>query len=114
MVSAAIEAADRLSDSGITYRILNMATIKPLDESAIVDAARDTGAIVTAEEHYITGGLGTHVSQVLARELPTPVEMVALRGYAESGTPEQLLAKYHLTADDVSSAARKAISRKSS
>ena len=113
MVHAAIEAAEKLSDSGISCRVLNMATLSPLDEDAIVKSARDTGAIVTAEEHYVSGGLGSKVSQVLSWELPTPVEPVALRGYAESGTPEQLLVKYHLTPDDVATAVRKVISRKS-
>ena len=89
-----------------------MATIKPLDEQVIVKAAGDTAAIVTAEEHYILGGLGSLVSQVTSRELPVPVESVALTGYAESGAPETLLTKYHLTSEDVAQAARKAVSRK--
>ena len=113
MIGAAIEAADRLSERGISCRILNMATLKPLDESAVIDAARDTGSVVTAEEHYILGGLGTLVSQVLGREIPTPVESVALQGYAESGKPEQLLAKYHLTAEDVEGAVDRVLKRKS-
>ena len=112
MVSAALDAAEKLSDSGISCRVLNMATVKPLDEAAIVQAARDTGAIVTAEEHYVLGGLGAQVSQVLSTTLPAPVEMVALKGYAESGKPEQLLARYHLTAEDVEAAVRKVIARK--
>ena len=112
MVSAALEAAKSLSGRGISSRVLNMATLKPLDEAAIVRAARETGAIVTAEEHYIAGGLGSRVCRVLSSELPTPVEMVALHGYAESGTPDELLAKYHLTAEDVEAAARKAVARK--
>jgi transketolase len=77
-----------------------------------VEAARDTGAVVTAEEHYINGGLGSLVSQALSRELPTPVESVALRGYAESGTAEQLLSKYGLTSGDIERAVRRAIARK--
>ena len=91
-----------------------MATVKPLDQSAIVEAARETGAIVTAEEHYTLGGLSSMVSQVVVREKPVPIESVALDGYAESGTPEQLLAKYHLSPEDVKKAARKVVSRKSS
>lgn len=112
MVDAALSAAQQLASDGISCRVLNMATVKPLDEQAIVEAAHRTGAIVTAEEHYIMGGLGSMISQTLAREKPVPVEMVALNGYAESGAPDALLARYHLTAKDVAEAVRKAISRK--
>ena len=114
MVAHALAAAEELAASGIDCRVLNMATIKPLDEHAIVAAARETGAIVTAEEHYILGGLGSMVSQLVSRELPVPVESVALMGYAESGSPDALLSKYHLTPHDVALAARKAASRKTS
>ena len=91
MVHVAMEAARALSDDGVQCRVVNMATLKPLDEDAVLDAARATGAIVTAEEHYILGGLTSQVSQVVARQLPVPVEPVALTGYAESGTPDELL-----------------------
>ena len=114
MVNSALEAAEELEAVGIDCRVLNMATVKPLDQSAIVEAAHETGAIVTAEEHYILGGLSSMVSQVVAREKPVPIESVALDGYAESGTPEQLLAKYHLNPVDVENAVRKAVSRKPS
>ena len=114
MVNSALEAAKELEADGVDCRVLNMATVKPLDQTAIVEAARETGAIVTAEEHYILGGLSSMVSQVVAREKPVPIESVALDGYAESGTPEQLLAKYHLSPEDVKKAARKVVSRKSS
>ena len=112
MVQAAMEAAEALAASGISCRVLNMATVKPMDEAAIVEAARETGAIVTAEEHYISGGLGSLVSQVVVREAPVPVEQVALTGYAESGTADQLLAKYNLMPSDVEAAVRRAVSRK--
>ena len=112
MVNAALEAAKELAASGITCRVLNMATIKPLDEEAVISAARETGAVVTSEEHYILGGLSSMVSQVVSREIPVPMESVALKGYAESGSADQLLAKYHLTPQDVSEAVRKAVSRK--
>ena len=112
MVNASLEAADQLAGKGVECRVLNMATVSPLDAAAVVKAARETGAIVTAEEHYILGGLGSLVAQVLSRELPVPLESVALTGYAESGTAEQLLAKYHLTPKDVEDAALKAIARK--
>ena len=114
MVSAALDAAEELAGDGISCRVLNMATVKPLDEEAIVRAAEETGAIVTAEEHYVLGGLGSLVSQVVARERPVPVEVVALKGYAESGAPEELLAKYHLTSKDVEEAVRKSVGRKAS
>ena len=113
MVWVAVQAAEVLAADGIECRVLNMATLRPLDEGAVADAARQTGAIVTAEEHYILGGLASLVSQVVSREAPVPVEAVALRGYAESGPPESLLAKYSLTSADVEQAVRKAIGRKS-
>ncbi len=112
MVYAAMQAAEKLADSGISCRVLNMATVKPVDEGAVIKAAQETGALVTAEEHLVTGGLGSAVSQVLAQNLPTPVEMVGLRGYAESGKPDELLEKYHLTPNDVEAAVRKVIGRK--
>ena len=112
MVNAALEAAEGLAAGGTTCRVLNMATLKPLDEEAILRAARETGGIVTAEEHYILGGLGSMVSQVVSREIPVPIESVALRGYAESGSSEQLLAKYHLTPEDIAEAVRKVVERK--
>ena len=114
MVSAALEAAEELAKGGIACRVLNMATLKPLDEEAIINAAGETGAIVTAEEHYVLGGLGSLVSQVVAGASPVPVEVVALKGYAESGAPEELLAKYHLTSKDVEKAVQKAVGRKAS
>lgn len=113
MVHAALEAAARLESRGVSCRVINMATVKPLDVEAVVMAARETGAVVTAEEHGINGGLGSLVAQALAREHPVPVEMVALEGYAESGTPEALLAKYHLTPADVEEAVLRVLRRKS-
>ncbi len=89
-----------------------MATVKPLDEDAVLRAALDTGAVVTAEEHYVNGGLGSLVSQYLSTHAPVPVESVALRGYAESGTADDLLTKYHLRPGDVEDAVRAAVSRK--
>ena len=112
MVGVALDAAETLAAEGISCRVINMATVKPLDERAVVVAARETGAIVTAEEHYVGGGLGSMVAQTLAREAPTPQETVALHGYAESGPPDALMAKYHLTAADVAQAARRAVARK--
>ena len=112
MVQAALRAAESLAKGGIQARVINMHTLKPLDEEAIRLAAQETGAIVTAEEHYISGGLGGLVSQVVAMECPVPMEMVALRGHAESGKAEQLLEKYGLTPGDVEAAVRKVLSRR--
>ncbi len=112
MVNTALEAAEALAREGVQCRVLNMATVKPLDEGALLSAASETGAVVTAEEHYVNGGLGSLVSQVLSTKAPVPVESVALRGYAESGTAEELVKKYHLSASDVEDAVRKAVRRK--
>ena len=112
MVGTAIEAADQLAGAGISCGVLNMATLKPLDEDSVLKAAKDTGGIVTAEEHYIAGGLGSMVSSILSRKLPVPVESVALDGYAESGNPNELLSKYGLSAKEIVRATRKVISRK--
>jgi transketolase len=113
MVAAALEAAERLVRDGIQCRVINMATLQPLDEEAVVQAASETGAVVTAEEHYRNGGLGSLVAQVLGRRVSVPLEVVALDGYAESGKPDQLLAKYGLSAGDVESAVRRVLERKS-
>ena len=112
MVNAAIEAAVVLDRFGVSCRVLNMSTIKPLDTMALAKAARETGAIVTAEEHYINSGLGSLVSHALSRIEPVPVESVALHGYAESGQPEELFTKYHLNYTDIEHAVRVVIDRK--
>lgn len=112
MVSRALEAADSLARQGISARVLNMATLAPVDEEALIRAARETGALVTAEEHYVRGGLNAIVSQVAAAYAPVPVEAVCLHGYAESGKGFELLEKYGLTATDVADAAHRALARK--
>ena len=112
MVAAALEAADNLAKAGIQCRVINMSTLQPLDEAAVVKAATETGALVTAEEHYIHGGLGSLVSQAASRAAAVPVEMVALDRYAESGRADQLLVKYGLTPSDVEQAVRRALARK--
>jgi len=112
MVAAAIEAADNLKREGIDCRVLNMPTIKPIDEAAIINAATGTGAIVTAEEHLEHGGLGSIVSQVVSRNCPVPMEFVALTAYAQSGKPGELLQRYGLTAKEVEQAVRRVIKRK--
>ncbi|MBL7166733.1 MAG: transketolase family protein [Dehalococcoidales bacterium] len=113
MVATALEAAGNLQQAGIDCRVLNMSTLKPVDEAAIVRAAGDTGAIVTAEEHLEHGGLGSTVARVLARQYPVPVEFVAIKDtYAESGPPAELLRKYGLTAADIERAVRTVVERK--
>ncbi|MBI4201838.1 MAG: transketolase family protein [Chloroflexi bacterium] len=114
MVAPALDAAESLARTGVQARVLNIATLQPLDKEAIQQAAQETGGIVTAEEHYINGGLGSMVASAVALGRPVPVEMVALHRYAESGTPAQLLSKYGLTATDVEQAARRVLGRKAS
>ena len=102
-----------LAAEGISVRVINMHTIKPLDEEAVVAAARETGAIVTAEEAQVYGGLGGAVAEVLAQKQPTPVEMVGIEDtFLECGTPEELAEKYGLTAKDLVKAVKKVMSRK--
>ena len=113
MVQAALDAAAQLAAGGVQARVLNMATLQPLDEAAVLAAAEETGAIVTAEEHFAHGGLGSLVSAVLVQNTPVPQELVAVKGrYGQSGKPAELLKEYGLTAGDVAAAARKAIARK--
>lgn len=113
MVSPALEAADSLKQQGLNCRVLNMPTLKPIDEPAIVKAASETGAIVTAEDHLEHGGLGSIVSQVAARNHPVPMEFVAVKDtFAKSGSAEELLQRYGLTAQDIEQAVRRAIKKK--
>ncbi len=113
MVAAALEAANGLQQEGIDCGVLNMSTLKPIDEAAIIKAAADTGAIVTAEEHLEHGGLASLVAQVVARHRPVPMEFVAIKDtYAESGKANELLEKYGLTAKDIKQAVHAVLKRK--
>jgi len=113
MTAPAKVAAEMLGKEGISVRVLNFHTIKPIDKDAICKAAEDTGAIITCEEHSIIGGLGSAVAEVLVENNPVPMERVGVMDtFGESGTPEALLVKYHLTAEDIILAVRKVISRK--
>ena len=115
MVAAALEAADNLKQEGINCCVLNMPTLKPIDEAAIIKAAADTGAIVTAEEHLEHGGLGSLVAQVVAKYHPVPMEFVAIKDtYAKSGKAAELLQRYGLTAKDIEQAVRKVTKGKKS
>jgi transketolase len=107
MVAAALEAAEKLAGQGIQARVLDMHTVKPCDDAAILAAARDTGRIVVAEEHLLHGGLGSVVAMSAARQYPVPMRFVGLRDtFAESGSSQELLAKYGLTAADIERAAK--------
>jgi transketolase len=107
MVAAALQAAEELAQQGVRARVLDVHTVKPIDHEAIVQAARQTGRIVVAEEHLKHGGLGSAVAQVVVEHCPVPMRFVALNDtYAESGSPEDLLRKYGLTAADIVRAVR--------
>lgn len=113
MVGPAVEAADRLAEENVRVRVINMHTVKPIDRDAVVKAARETKAIVTAEEHSIIGGLGSAVAEVLVQTVPVAQEMVGIKDtFGESGTPAELLEKYGLTARDIVAAVKRVIERK--
>jgi transketolase len=109
MVGMALDAAAILSREGIEARVLDLHTIRPMDTEALIAAARETGAIVTAEEHLLQGGMGANVARVIAGSHPVPMRFVGLQDrYVESGDPWDLLRKYHLTAEDITEAGREA------
>ncbi len=113
LVWEAILAGEMLEAEGIDAEIINIHTIKPLDEAAILKSAAKTGCVVTAEEHQLNGGLGDAVCQVLSRNLPTPVEMIGVNNsFGESGTPAQLMEKYGLDAKHIVAAVMKVMGRK--
>ena len=113
MVAECIRAAETLEAEGISARVIDIHTIKPLDRDAIARAAKETGALVVAEEHLLDGGLGVRVAQVVAETHPAAMEFVGINNtYAESATPDQLLDKYGLRAVNVVAAARRALARK--
>ena len=112
-VSEALKAQEELAKENIHIRVVDMYSIKPIDADAIVKAATETGAIVTAEEHNIIGGLGSAVSEVVVANKPVPMEFVGVRDtFGESGTPKELMAKYGLTAKDIVEAVKRVITRK--
>jgi transketolase len=114
MVAQALEAAAALAKEGINTCIINMPTLKPIDEGAIIKAARETGAIVTAEEHQEHGGLGSIVARIVTEQHPVPMEFVAIKDvFGGSGKPAELLQRYGLTAKDIAGAVREVIKRKS-
>jgi transketolase len=110
----AIEAANSLSSAGISCRVLNMSTFKPVDRQAIIEAAAQTGAIVTAEEHLLHGGLGSVVSQVVTDNMPVPMKSIGINDiYCKSGKPDELLEMQGLTPANIEAAVKDVISRKS-
>ena len=113
MVEPTLRAAEALADQGISARVLNMATIKPLDEAEVIQAAEETGAIVCAEEHNVIGGLGSAVARTLALHCPVPMEQVGINDtFGQSGPWQALLNEYGLTSESVVEAAKRAIARK--
>jgi len=112
MVKAALNAAENLQKQGISCTVINMSSLKPVDEEAIIKAALETGGIVTAEEHLEHGGLSSIVAQIVVRNNPVPMEFVAMNGYAMSGKPEALLERYGLTPSGIQSAVLKLLNRK--
>jgi transketolase len=113
LVWKAVEAAKQLKEKGIYADVINLHTIKPLDEAAILDSIQKTGCAVTAEEHNVIGGMGDSVAQVAAKHHPTPIEMIGTQDtFGESGTPTELLSKYGLDTPFIVAAAEKAIARK--
>ena len=113
LVWKAIEAGEQLAAQGINAEIINIHTIKPLDNDAVIASAKKTRCVVTAEEHQMNGGLGDSIAQLLSRTMPTPLEMVAVNdSFGESGTPDQLMTKYGLDAINIVNAVHKVIARK--
>ncbi|WP_061312639.1 transketolase family protein [Clostridium botulinum] len=113
MVKLALEAKEELAKEGIDARVINIHTIKPIDSELLIKVAKETGAVVTAEEHSIIGGLGSAVSEVLCEEMPVPVLKVGIEDtFGESGKPEQLLKAYGLTIEKIVEKAKKAVSIK--
>ena len=112
MVAPSIRAAAALDSEGISARVLDLHTLKPLDEASLTTAARETGALVVAEEHLVDSGLGVRVAQAIALSAPVPIEFIGLDFYAESGTPDEVPVKYGLTPDHIVAAAKRAIARK--
>jgi transketolase len=113
MVAMALDAAVTLAQEGIEARVIDFHTLRPMDVDAITAAARETGALVTAEEHLLQGGMGSNIARVVASTHPVPIRFVGLADtYAESAAPEDLLEKYGLTARHIATAARQAVAAK--
>src|SRR5436190_6372242 len=113
LVWKAIEACEALAEKGIEAEVINIHTIKPLDETSIIRSARKTGCVVTAEEHQVNGGLGDAVAHVLSKNYPSPIEFVGVKdSFGESGKPEELMKKYGLDSSNIVSAVELVMARK--
>jgi transketolase len=113
MVYYALLAAQQLEDEGTQTLVINVSTIKPLDVDGILNFTKQSQAVVTVEDHQIAGGLGSAIAEVLAKTTPLPMEFIGLQDtFAESGTPKELLAKYHMDENAIKEAVKKAIERK--
>ena len=113
MVAYAMDAVKKLAEEGISAELINIHTIKPLDEEIILDSVSKTRCVVTAEEHQRNGGLGDSIAQLLSRKLPTPQEYVAVNdSFGESGVPELLLKKYGLSPENIVQAVEEVLKRK--
>ncbi len=111
MVSRALEAATTLAAEAVEARVLNMASVAPLDREAIIAAARETGGIVTVEEHVVKGGLGSAVAEVVVAELPVPMRILGFRGFCPTGSPSFLFEQAGLTPEGIATAAREVLAR---
>ena len=112
MVSRALAAAAQLAERGIDARVVNAASVKPLDADTVLAAARDTGAVVTVEEGIVHGGLGSAVAELLSQNHPTPMRILGVPGFAPTGTTEFLLEHFGLTAAGIADAARALVAAK--
>ena len=113
MVYEAMNAAEALAKEGVSVRVIDLHTVKPLDEEAVILAARETGCIVTAEEHQVHGGMGSAVAECLAANCPVPMEMVGVQdSFGESGQPQELMDKYGLNQENIEAKIRAVLKRK--
>lgn len=113
MVSIALDAAALLEKEGIKAMVIDMLTVKPLDKDTIIEAARKTGAVVTAEEHLLTGGMGCNIARIVSENYPVPMKFIGLKDtYVESGDPFELLEKYNLTSNDIVKAVHEVLKSK--
>lgn len=112
-VYEALLTANELEKEGLSVGVINNHTIKPIDQQTIIEAAEKSGAVVTAEDHQVMGGMGSAVAEVLAKNKPVPMEMIGVQDrFGESGSPEELMKEFHLVADDIKAAVKKVIKRK--
>ncbi len=113
LVHKALVAAKNFGERGIAVKVLNMATIKPLDNEAVINLAKESGAIVTVEEHQVAGGLGSAVAEVLAQSQPVPIEFIGVKNrFGQSGTPAELIELYEMGTEHIQKAIEKVLSRK--